>query len=195
MKVSTFVERAKQHDELAVSLVEMIFSQYGFSGFRIGTETDSQDCWNFLLTQSDPTSIMLRFRPDRVQVKPGVRTVLCEVKSEAQGRPNFAIEFYSWQAATMWNRSGRHVMYAMVDVQNEKVFACWAENIPSPHIIRVPKRWDFEKHMQQLQREAPWAELLPVEHTGGSGTPYFLVPKNSKYLWPLDAFIETQVIA
>jgi hypothetical protein len=193
MKVSTFVERAQQHDERAISLVDMIFSRYGFSGFRIGAETDSQDCWELLLAQSDPTSIMLRFRPDRVQIKPGARAVLCEVKSEAQGHPNFAIEFYSWLAATMWNRSGHHVMYALADLRSGKVSACWAEDIPPPFVVRVPRRWDHGKHISRLQREAHWAELLLVEHKGGSGTPYFLVPKNSEYLWPLDMFIETQV--
>jgi hypothetical protein len=189
----TFTGRARQHDDQAVGLVKAIFSKYGFLGFRIGAEIDHKNHWSLLTAQADPTSIMLRFRPDLVLVKPGVRTVMCEVKSEAQGYVNFAVEFNSWRAATIWNRSGRHVMYALVDLRDERVSACWADDIPRPATVRVPRRWDWEKHKSFLQRGAPWANLEVVNHAGGSGTPYFLIPKAADYLRPVERFIEREL--
>jgi hypothetical protein len=178
-----------------MSLVKEIFLRHGFYGFRIGTETDDKRCWELLSMQSDPTSLMLRFRPDLLQIKPRARTVLCEVKSEAKGYQNFAVEFDSWMSSIMWNRSGHHVMYAFVDLSRESVSACWADDIPRPFIVRVPRRQNWEKHVSRLKQEAPWAQLQLVPYTNGSGTPYFLLHKEIKCLQPLEYFIRVHLIS
>jgi hypothetical protein len=138
---------------------------------------------------------MLRFRPDRAFVKVGGRSVLCEIKSEDQGRPNFAIEIDSYRAALEWNMTWQHVMYAFVDLASSTnaVYCCWANDVPTPKAINVPRRWDFEKTYRRLQDEWPGVDLRLVPHRSGAGTPYFLVWKRSNFLVPIDTFI-TQFI-
>ena len=188
-----FRRRTDQHDRQAVALVESIFASYGFLSFRMGVEVAlCESAW--LLRQSDPTSILLRFRPDRVHLRPNRRSVLCEIKSEAKARPNFAVEFDSWRAARMWNRSGRHVMLVGVDLVTRCAWACWVDSVPRPSRIFVPRRWDWERQMIRLAKEAPWARLKPVRYRSGSGTPYFLLPKTHPCWTPLPRFIERELL-
>lgn len=184
--------RAKPHDEIGLRLVIGRFQAHGYQNFLYGTETDSEALRRALQGQHDPTSIMLRFRPDQAFVKPGVRTVLCEVKTEGGQYPNFAIEADSYRAALLWNAAHRHVMFTFADLGAETLVACWAQDLPPPREIRVPRRWDFADNMERMRAEFPGVPLVPWPHKpggAGSGTPYFLVPKRTRALTALDGFI------
>ena len=190
----SFQARSGQHDKLAVPIVEAVFKRHGFKGYSIGTENDDAKLYELLRAQSDPTSIMLRFRPDRVKIRPGVRAVLCEIKSEAGRYPNFAVEVDSYRAAILWNQQSKHVMFALVDLATRDTYGVWADEFPRPGTVFVPGRWDFEKQRARMVREWPGLPLTPVRWVGGSGTPYMLIPKNHPCLTELDRFIRERVI-
>lgn len=185
-----------QHDEKAVPMVVALFRRYHFEGHVLGTEADDESFRMALRGQSDRTSIMLRFRPDRTFVKQGARSVLCEIKSEGGKYANFAVEADSYRAAMEWNAAHRHVCFAFVDLGSGSVFCCWADQVPRPRAIRVPRRWDFGANMRRLQAEMPGAILHEEPYRPGpfsSGTPYFLVPKGSPFLVLADQFIAREL--
>ena len=186
----SFDRRVSQHDEMAIPIVVEHFAAIGFACYELGTETDSKGLHSALMAQYDGTSIMLRFRPDRVFIKPRYRSILCEIKSEANGYRNFAIEADSFQAAHEWDSGHERVMYAFVDLSNgHVVMCCWASDIPMPYRIFVPRRWDFDEQFQRMSIAYSGAVIEPKEYRGGSGTPYFLISKSSQYLRLFDEFM------
>jgi hypothetical protein len=193
------IERAKparmrQHDEVAVPLVMFQWSRFGFECHIFGGEVDNANLQTALRSQSDPTSLMLRFRPDRVFVRPGLRSLLCEVKSEGGRQPNFAIEVDSYLAAKVWNATQGHVVYAFIDLQTEAVSCCWADSIPTPTRVLMPARWDREANRERLERELPEAHLVDFDRTCGSGTPFFTISKRAAYLQPMDEFVKVEIL-
>ena len=192
-----FATRARQHDGDATPMVVSLFESVGFVCYDLGTETDSDELHRALMSQYDETSIMLRFRPDKVFVKSGYRSLLCEIKSESQGYPNFAIEVDSYQAAHKWDSDCERVMYSFVDLSQEqaRVACCWVGDVPPPTSIRVPRRWDFERQLERMAAAFPGADMIPCQYIRGkqSGTPYFLIRKTSVYLKPFNQFISDVV--
>lgn len=195
------------HDTVALPAVLSAWESAGFEAHACGQEADTEALRSALCAQSDATSRMLRFRPDRVLVKRGVRSVLCEVKSETKGYSNYAVEVDSYLAARQWNAAYSHVCYAFVTLTRCKdggtwrvgeVVGCWANEIPEPSRITVPRRWDAAKTLARLGNEMPGVNLVPSEWRGGSGTAFFTIPKSSRFLVPLrifaDALSERRVI-
>ena len=189
--------RMRQHDDKAVPIVINEFRRYGFEAYQLGTESDSEELRKALMQQSDKTSLMLRFRPDTTFIRAGTRSILCEIKSEAGRYPNFAIEVDSYSAALQWNMLYKHVMYAFVDLGNMHIYCCWADDVPSPQVIRIPKRWDYSENMRRLETEWPNIRMITEDFQPApekSGTPYFLLPKRSSVLQPFDVFV-SQILA
>src|SRR5262249_34908146 len=149
-----------------------------FAATPFGLERDPPALRDALRSQSDPTSILLRYRPDQLLVKVGERSLLCEVKSEAEGYPNFAVEADAYLAGLDWNAIYRHVAYAFCDLRVGVSWACWAEEIPSPQEIIVPLR---HRHAADALRRMPLAfpdaRIESRDYGNGSGTPFFLMPK------------------
>jgi hypothetical protein len=193
----SFAARASQHDKDAIPVVVSAFESVGFACYDLGTETDSDELHQALMSQYDETSIMLRFRPDRVFIRRGYRSVLCEIKSESQGYPNFAMEADSYQAAHKWDADCERVMYAFVDLSQEqaRMVCCWVGDIPLPSQIRVPRRWDFEQQTERMRMAYPGADVIPARYVPGkqSGTPYFLIRKFSPYLKPFGQFMNSLI--
>ncbi|MFN0071172.1 MAG: hypothetical protein ACKVVP_06745 [Chloroflexota bacterium] len=96
--MTSFSGRRDQHDLKAAVLVESAFEARGARVFTFGVEVDDQSFWDALRQQHDSTSLMLRFRPERAVVLPGTGALVCEVKSEAGGYSNFAVEADSYAA-------------------------------------------------------------------------------------------------
>lgn len=193
--MNKFTDRASKHDAEALPLVIESFARYDFGCHIMGTEIDNPEARAALTAQSDSTSIMLRYRPDRFFTQKGNRSVLCEVKSEYQGYTNFAIEFDSFAATKQWNASGRHVMYALVDLIKGHISCCWAGDIPAPTKVFVPRReWDYENTLARLTRENPEVNFISRPYSNGSGTAYFLLSKIHKSLKPFDVFVEHELI-
>lgn len=188
--------RKKRHDGIAIPMVAKIFGNYGFTGFTIGTENDSKELSELLQTQSDPTSIMLRFRPDQIFVRPMLRSVLVEVKSEEGKYPNYAIEMDSHVAAHLWNQQSDHVVYVFVDTLKQTCRAIWAHELPDPHTIYVPLRWDFDKQEHRIQTEWPGAEIkaIPWNKDISSGKPFMVISKKHAALRDLEQFIKSEII-
>lgn len=193
---SSFHTRRKPHDEQAVPLVMARFQAYGFKIFPWGTEHRNARLAELLRLHYDPTSALIRHQPDLavIHAEPIVRSVLCEVKSESQGRPNFAIAVDSFRSARALRAGECHVMYALVDLSTEQILACWADQIPAPSRIFVPKRWDYEQTRERLLKEWPGVLLVSRSCSGGSGTPFLLIPKTADYLLPLDHFIKQYLL-
>jgi len=193
-KVDDFKSRNAQHDE-AMGIVADAFSQIGFSVHNCGIEERSPELHQALMQQYDRTSISQRWQPDQVAVKRGNLSLLCEVKSEGNGYPNFAIEADSFTASHVHAQSGQAVMYAFVDLlqlPEPTIHCCWLDDVPSPEFIRVPMRWDWRKTYDRLKESFPNATLNTVNHKGGAGTAYFLIKKDSSYLIPFDIFAQAE---
>lgn len=198
--MSSFAARARTHDGTALAIVQAIFKANGFTEFKTGIETRKPDLWEALQRQRDRTSMMLRYQPDQTFVGTGVaRTVLCEVKSECDAHPNFAIEADAYLAALDWNAGYQHLMYAFCDLDRGQQWGCWADDIPRPvgiGAIRVPKRRDAGETLGRLERRFGRGACQLVEWSQkGSGTAFFLVPKRSTFLIPLDQFVRDRVVA
>ncbi|WP_134642946.1 hypothetical protein [Ammonifex thiophilus] len=168
-----FNERSRQHDEDALGLVESAFRELGFLVFPYGIE-QLPELQRVLRGLHNGTSKMLRYRPDRVAVKPGKGTLLLGVKSEGGRSPNFAVEFDAWDAARMWNQDARRVLYVFVDLLSRDVLACWPEAL-SPRKVFVPRRGDLLR-VKSLLPPGAVARWYPAVR--GSGTAFFLVSKS-----------------
>lgn len=176
--MASFSVRAAQHDGPALRAVVAAFRAEGFHNFRFGSEVDGPALRDAVRTDDDPTSILLRYRPDQVFGRPGARTVLCELKSETKGYPNFAVEADAYLAGLDWNALYRHVMYAFCDLSQGTHWACWADEVPRPSQIVVPNfHRRFAESMRRLPRAFPGAAICVRDWGDGSGTPYFCVPK------------------
>lgn len=179
--------RMVQH-EAAVNIVASKFEMLGFECHSMGTEVNAKEMQKALRAQYDATSVMLRFRPDRIFVKRGMRSILCEVKSEAKGYQNFAVEVDSYDAAIQWNSMYNHVMHAFVTLPDNSVKCCWLSNVPRPEHFYVPNRPSHRRTIARLKN--CWCDvgIEVVRHWGGSGTAYFLIPKDAPYLKPFEQF-------
>ena len=191
--------RQQQHDDRAIPLVDAAFAAYGWRGYGIGTEYDPAALRDALRQHSDATSLLIRFRPDRIYVhdSPARRTILCEIKSEDHGYPNFALEADSFAAARAWDSTGsntRHVCVALVDLRSGMIHCAWASDLPAPTQIFVPERWDWRDTLARLEREWPLTvRLTHCPHRGGAGTAYLLLTKQHPRLQPIGSFLETIV--
>lgn len=191
--------RQQQHDDRAVPLVDAAFAARGYTGYAMGTEHDPAALRDALRQHTDATSLLIRFRPDRVYVHsaPARRTIVCEIKSEAGRSLNFALEADSFAAARAWNQQGsghQHVCFALVDLALGLVVCAWADALPLPATIYVPQRWDWQRTMARLRQEWPASvRLEPRPHTGGAGTAYLLLPKSCAALRPMDSFLRAAV--
>jgi hypothetical protein len=190
--------RAAAHDTIAVPAVRRVFEQHGFTAHLMGTEGDPDALRAALRGQKDRTALLLRFRPDQTFVKPGLGAVLCEIKTEPGGHHNYAVEADSYHAAMRWSAAESRVVVVFADlgVTPETLLACWVDELPGPHRIRVPDRWDYRESMERLKTTFPDAALVveTYRYAGpGSGTPYFLVSKGLRALRPLPDFIRQEL--
>jgi len=188
MSGNDFEQRNGEH-ERAFCLVRNGFDLYGFQCYIVGAESDVSALQDALRQQDDDVSILWRYRPDLLIVKPGDLAVLCELKSDADGHKNFAIEADSLLSAKEWAQIVP-VMYAFVDVEERRVTCAWATDIPVPKMVFVPTmRQEWQDDIQRLQGKWPDTEFIPKSDNGGSGTPYFLLPKDDRRLIPWREFI------
>lgn len=173
-----YADRIRQHDETALEVVRSTFLTRRIKLYPFGGEL-SPSLQKDLRSLGNGTSRMLRYRPDQVAVIPGKRSLLLEIKSESDGSPNFAVELNAWEAAKMWNRDSRHVLYVFVDLKVGSVYAAWPENL-TPARIFVPRTGDLGRIAAY-----PGIPVRKIVTRRGSGTTFFLVPKAK--LRPLDA--------
>jgi len=169
-----FTERRRQHDKRALEIVESAFCELGFQIFPYGIE-QVPELQQILQGLHNGTSKMLRYRPDRVAVKPKKGTLLLEIKSEGKRSPNFAIEFDAWDTARMWNQDARRVLYVFVDLLSQDIMACWPEML-FPQKVFVPRESDLLR-IKGLLPPGAVARWYPVVR--GSGTAFFLVSKSN----------------
>jgi hypothetical protein len=176
-----FSTRVQQHDEHALPLVVETFKRYGFYVDRYGVETGSPQTWQLLASQGDMLALMLRFRPDIVGILPKVATVLCEVKSQSRRRDEFFVEFDSWLSARQWDRASGRVMYGLVDISESVAYGCWVADV-TPSVVIIPKRFDYEEQKNRIIQWFPWVAFRLIEHTNGSGTPFFSINKHEPFV-------------
>ena len=166
-------------------------ARMGFRVFESGIEV-KPELAELLRTRYDPTSRMLRYRPDRILVDEAAGSLLLEYKTESGRYPNFAIEIDSYAAVCQWARAGAAVFY--IFHAPGVVRACWSKEIQFDTIF-VPDRWS-EDVVDRLAREWPDKNIKRSRWgASASGTPYFLVPKKAPYLKPLKQFIENDVLS
>lgn len=116
----SFAERIRQHDENAYPLVRDALARYGFALHCFGIELNLE-LQKILQKQTDKTSKMLRYRPDFIAVCPGKKSILLEIKSENKNSPNFSIEYDAWDAAKIWNKHTKNVLYLFVDLAENNI--------------------------------------------------------------------------
>ncbi len=179
-----FHNRTWVHDNIAVPAMEEDFLSAGYKSFVSGIEFDDPELKQMLRNQQDLTSMRIRYKPDRILVHPKDGSLMCEIKSESQGYNNFAIEFNSYAMVIEWGKMNK-ILYAFANInetRNCKMTYTWAENIKLPSTVIVPNRSDANVNKQWIKKKFPTILIKHVQHRGGSGTPYFLVPKNASYM-------------
>lgn len=168
-----FEQRQTQHDSLALPVVKKYFEQFGYSVHSFGIEF-SPNMHEKLKYLRNGTSKMLRYRPDLVAVHPEKGSILLEIKSISSSSTNFAIELDAWEAAKMWQKSGATLLYVFVDIPKNVLLCCFPNNI-EPQKIFVPRKEDLPKIMKTYKS----ATIIYKPNVNGSGTAFFLVPKNT----------------
>jgi len=119
--------------------------------------------------------------------------VLCEVKCQSKRRDEFFVEFDSWLSAREWDRATGRVMYAFVDLSEGAAYACWVSDV-TPGVVIIPKRFDYEEQRNRIIQCFPWVAFRLIEHTNGSGTPFFSIKKHEPFVQTLDDFIIDNLI-
>lgn len=198
---ATFTRRNDVHTR-ARDVIQPKLEAAGFTVYDHGAEF-ADGLSALVQTQDDRCSLMLRYRPDVVCVKPRVRAVLCEIKGtkfdpSRYRAPAFHIEARALKALWEWNAGGRVAMIACTafcDDGLHKTRAVWADAIPAPSEVIVPERWDVEDQMQAMGQLFPRAKLVrrAWRRTGnGSGTPYVMIPDG--LLTDIDSFIGIELL-
>ena len=186
-------KRMQQHDGVAVPMVSRALAVYGFDEHVIGQENDDIAIRENLRGKRDITSLMFRFRPDRLYIHPSYPPLACEIKSESGKYPNFAIEFDSY-IASKGHGSIYKAVYAFVDLGVDTIKLCWTKDVLYSTLIWVPQNHpDWKKALDYLEVHYPTVNALPARRNNGSGTPNFVIPKNSSYLLPIDQFIKQEL--
>ena len=197
--MSSFAQRSSFHDGDASTRIAAIFQKHGWNISVIGQESDTKKLSSSLKEKNDQTSLMLRYRPDKVATRPGFNTIFVEIKTAITTSENYAIEFRSWEFTSLWNPSGENVCYVFLDSNQENIpLACWGKDIPPPRRVRVPGRWDQNEQIKRIfkrlppdeQTHRPNVSIEVCNYYGvGSGTAFFLLPKTSNFLIPLPEFL------
>lgn len=169
---SGFDNREEQH-ERAIALVENVFREMGFELFPFGVEL-APELARMLRGLRNGTSKKLRYRPDRIAVHPEKGSLLVEIKSEVGTSPNFAVEVDAWDAARLWNKDEREVVYVFVDLAARSVLGAWPEDL-MPTMVYVPRVED----LQRISTICPGASIKFLPSAKGSGTAFFTVKKST----------------
>lgn len=191
----TWGGRLKQHDELALSILEKELNKHQIVLIRDGYETNNE-LKAHLLQYIDPTSKFIRARPDLIGVVSYKKTCnfMLELKSGDLRYPNFSVEADAFNNSRKYATQHDDVLAvtAFVDISTKDCKAAWTLDI-KPWKIRVPNRpSDGVQNYKRMKSLFDNVEMC--DYRGGSGTPYFLVPKNAKYLKPLSLFIKDDLL-
>jgi len=189
-------EKRNEDHRRACRMIKPIFEGRGFDMIPHGVE--EQERLKNVLQQpglDDQCSLMVRFRPDIVAVKPYVQSLLCEVKSTKNSAQykSFIIEARAYRAMKFWGELGHVVMVTMCDIVLNTAWACWAQTICDPRTVLVPRRFDAEQQFAAMGEMFPDASIQYVDNTRGSGTPYVHVPRMA-FMLSLEEFIDQELL-
>ncbi len=193
-----FRGRAAIHDYL-VSVAKSQLKELGFSSSAIGTEHDDNEYRQYAQMVNDPAMRAIRYRPDGIAFNPNSRqSFLFELKWAKEEYFNYSIEFESFEAIRD-NWANQRMLYVFADVRIdfiEKIWSlidplksCWYSSLDNPAIVYVPRVNDWETKKAELNHRNPNILFKDCDHTGGSGTPYFLIPKLSNSFQTLETSI------
>jgi hypothetical protein len=203
--VKTFSGRTEQHTR-AVTAVKEVLDKLDIECFDQGIEEASQAARDALMKQYDATSLMIRYKPDLIGVRLGGFSVLVEVKSEGQGSCNFAVEVDSFTATKAYAAMGHSVVYAFTTLtpeSSQSIVGCWTSDVVTPKLILVPRRPTSQHYlggiatMRRLEKVYPQTKFQMIRwsrRSKGSGTPFFLIPKDTSYLKPFYGFIKVEAL-
>jgi hypothetical protein len=196
MKTTTYQDRVKAHDILALPAVDYLFSLMGYSHFELGIEREKKKFRDALKNRNDPQALKIRFSPDRLYSKNDQNIVICEVKSEYSQWSNFSIEFDSYLQAVKYSEDG--YLYAFVDISKwDDYFSCQVffsriEDIPIIQEFIVPKHHPlWELFVARIKKDFPATNISFRDNSKGSGTPYFLLPKRSDFMIKPSVFFDS----
>lgn len=187
MKTATYQDRVKAHDMLALPAVDHLFQLMGYNHFELGIEREKKKFRDVLKNRNDPQALKIRFSPDRLYSHGSKSIIICEVKSEYKKSDNFAIEFDSYLQATKYSEDG--YLYAFVEINKwYSFFACsvvfgMANNMPLPKEFVISRQHsDYRSFVTRIEKEFPAVNISHRKNMSGSGTPFFLLPKQSSFM-------------
>ncbi len=186
----SFPSRAKPHDRAMECISSLMLLVDFESAGRRGIEMDDEYTQWLLRQQYDDVSTDYRWQADQLFTRPGDRSVYCDVKTSGSTRDSFYMEADSYRALRRCDSNGQRVFVAFVNPHSYDICACWCSEIPEPFNIRIA-RWSEKKweHYHRMKQYWPCANVKFVPVNGGSGTPFFLIPKTSWFLTPIDEFL------
>lgn len=199
-RVDSFSKRSRYHDQIALPAVKELFlEEYSLTGHVIGAEIDYEALRESLRANLDLMSLKFRYRPDILftSSNPKVPALLAEIKCEVSGYNNWAIEFFSYLAAKEWDAPQKNVIYIFVEIDGEseeitKMDACWCNSVRFPLQIKMPTgHRDYHKNKEWVKENYPHVLIDDkyARNGGGSGTPFFTIPKASNYLKGIELFM------
>lgn len=178
----TFNDRISLHDR-ATALYQAEMWLCGIETVPVGIEQNRMNAHNILIAFDDDLVKFVRHFPDLLVLAKTPYNFLVDVKSEANGRPNYAIEADSLHAALQLWRIGNPTFFGLVDLSNGSVGMINANHIPVRRIYN-PRA----NRTADLHRKFPGTDISNRPRTFGSGTPYVLLPKTHPLICPVSAF-------
>lgn len=177
----TFTDRISLHDR-ATALFQAEMWAHGIETVPVGIEQNRMNAHNILVAFDDDLVKFVRHFPDLLVLAAAPYNFLVDIKSEANGRPNYALEADSLHAALQLWRIGNPTFFGLVDLSSGAVGMINANHVPVRRIYnpRVARTVD-------LRRKFPGTDISNRERTFGSGTPYVLLPKTHPAICPVSA--------
>jgi hypothetical protein len=185
-----FHTRAWQHDNIAFPLFKERLKKYNVQIDSNGIETDPILA-NELQYVNTELAREIRHKEDFILTFPNKRRAFAEVKTGDNKYPNFAIEAAAFGARKNISKTILEKRFMVfINVDDNSIKAINTKDLPDPKEIFVPLREDNIEIRSLLSKYFPNALLRQQpKQTIGSGTPFFLIPKNYELLEEFDAFI------
>ncbi len=180
-----FSGRISNHDR-ACAVFTMALQHRGIISVPVGLECNKNGASKLLIKYDNDMSRFMRHFPDIYVILTRDSHVLIDVKSLDNSKyKNFSIEADSLYAASQLCQLMLPVYFACVELDTQIIGMIKADLI-FPPTIHVPR----SHRMADMREKFPRACIEFKDRTGGSGTPYVLIPKTHCNLNTLDTFIE-----
>lgn len=163
-------------------------SPYNISSVPIGTEYNSFGAAEFLKRYDDNLAKFVRHFPDMYVVVSDKKHILVDVKGDRGITGNFSIEADSLYAGIELYKINKPTYFAFVTLPDQDVKLIKADKV-NPNCIWIP-RWRETQFKDDMVAKFGESKIKIKDCSGGSGTPYVLIPKSHPGFIKLEDFLQ-----